>query len=81
MFAVGDEPWETIQNYTRNQKLSFPLYRNEKYWEQFSVQGIPTLLVIDPKGVIRFRNTGFEEGMEYEETLLWQINAVKSAGR
>jgi hypothetical protein len=33
--------------------------------------------VIDTKGVIRFRNSGFEEGMEYEETLRWQIEAAQ----
>lgn len=78
MFAVGDEPWETIHNYMKNHSYSFPVFRDEKYWEQFDVSGIPTLLIIDPKGTIRFRNSGFEEGMEYEETLLWQINAAKS---
>ena len=76
--TVGDEPWETMMNYLKNQKYSFPVYRNEEYWGQFNVQGIPTLVIIDPKGKIRFRNIGFEEGMEYAETLLWQINAVRS---
>lgn len=77
MLAVGDEPWETIQNYMANHNYTFPVYRDEKYWDQFSVDGIPTLLVIDPKGTIRFRNAGFEEGMEYEETILWQVAAAR----
>lgn len=77
LVAVGDEPWETIQNYMKNHEYSFPVYQDQKYWDEFSVSGIPTLLVIDPKGVIRFRNSGFEEGMEYEETLRWQIEAVQ----
>ena len=34
--------------------------------------------MIDPSGKIRFRNTGFEEGMEYDETILWEIDAVKN---
>ena len=78
MLAVGDEPWETIRNYMANNNYTFPVYRDEKYWDQFSVEGIPTLLVIDPNGLIRFRNSGFEEGMEYEETLLWQVAAARS---
>jgi peroxiredoxin len=76
--AVGEEPWETMQNYMKNQNFSFPVYQDEKFWEQFSVDGIPTMLMIDPSGKIRFRNTGFEEGMEYDETLLWQIDAVRN---
>ncbi len=78
LVTVGDEPWETILNYMRNQNYSFSVYRNEKYWEQFSVEGIPTMVILDPEGTIRFRNVGFEEGMEYEETLEWQIDAVRS---
>jgi thiol-disulfide isomerase/thioredoxin len=78
LLAVGDEPWETMQNYMKNNGVSFPVFRNEKYWEQFSVNGIPTLLILDRNGTIRFRNEGFEEGMEYEETLLWQIEAVNA---
>jgi thiol-disulfide isomerase/thioredoxin len=77
LFAVGDEPWETIQNYMKNQKYDFAVYRNEDYWKQFNVEGIPTLVVIDPAGKIRFRNTGFEEGMDYAQTLQWQIEAIK----
>ncbi len=61
----------------KNQNFNFAVYRNEDYWEQFDVSGIPTLLVIDASGKIRFRNVGFEEGMEYEETLEWQIEAAK----
>jgi thiol-disulfide isomerase/thioredoxin len=76
--AVGDEPWETIHNYMKNQKFDFPVYRNEKYWDEFKVDGIPTMVIIDPSGTIRFRNSGFEEGMEYAETLLWQIDAVRN---
>jgi thiol-disulfide isomerase/thioredoxin len=78
LVSVGDEPWETINNYMMNQNLDFEVYRNEDFWEQFDVNGIPTLLVIDRQGKIRFRNVGFEEGMEYEETLEWQIQAVKA---
>jgi tetratricopeptide (TPR) repeat protein len=76
--AVGDEPWETILNYMKHHNYSFPVYRNEDYWKEFSVEGIPTMVMIDPSGTIRFRNTGFEEGMEYEETLGWQIDAVRA---
>lgn len=77
LVAVGDEPWETMTGYMKNQNFNFAVYRNEDYWEQFDVSGIPTLLVIDASGKIRFRNVGFEEGMEYEETLEWQIEAAK----
>lgn len=79
LIAVGDEPWETMQNYLKNHGYDFALFRNEKYWDQFSVAAIPTLLVVDSTGTIRFRDMGFEEGMEYEETLLWQIEAAKGA--
>lgn len=77
LLAVGDEPWETIQNYMKNHQYSFPVYQDQKYWDEFGVTGIPALLVIDPKGVIRFRNSGFEEGIEYEEALRWQIEAAQ----
>jgi len=77
LVAVGDEPWETMTNYMKNQNYDFALYRNEDYWGEFSIDGIPTLVVMDPSGKIRFRNIGFEKGMEYEETLLWQIAALK----
>jgi len=80
LVTVGDEPWETILNYMKNQNYSFSVYRNEKYWEQFSVEGIPTMVILDPAGKIRFRNVGFEEGMEYEETLEWQIEALRAGG-
>jgi thiol-disulfide isomerase/thioredoxin len=78
LVAVGDEPWETITNYMENQNYDFAVYRNEDYWTEFDVSGIPTLVVMDPTGKIRFRNIGFEKGMEYEETLLWQIDALKN---
>jgi thiol-disulfide isomerase/thioredoxin len=77
-YSVGDEPWETMLNYMKNHHYSFPSYRNESYWKEFNVDGIPTLVVIDPHGAIRFRNAGFEEGMEYDQTLQWQIDAVRS---
>jgi hypothetical protein len=62
----------------KNQKYDFPVYQNEKYWDEFKVDGIPTMVIIDPSGVIRFRNVGFEEGMEYAETLTWQIAAIRN---
>ncbi len=79
--AVGDEPWETMLNHMKNQNADFAVYRNEDYWTQFDVSGIPTMVVIDPKGKIRFRNEGFEEGADYEQTLLWQIEAVRNQSK
>jgi thiol-disulfide isomerase/thioredoxin len=77
LVAVGDEPWITIQNYMKNQNYDFAVYRNEDYWDEFKVDGIPTLVVMDPTGKIRFRNVGFERGMGYDETLLWEIEALR----
>lgn len=61
-----DDDRADAQMYANKAKLPFPvlLDSDTKVADSYSVDGIPTLYVIDPTGTIVYGNTGMEAGLE-----------------
>ncbi len=52
------------------------LYGNNELAEEYGVQGIPFLCVIDPEGKIRYKQTGYDEGLD-EKLVFWTEDLVQ----
>jgi len=62
-----DEPTDTVKNFVKEQGIRYPvLLMGSGVAEKYNVQGIPTNLFIDPRGMIAARELGFrgESAME-----------------
>ncbi len=55
------EPADHVRNFIQNEKYSFHvvLDQNQAVGEQYGVQGIPTLVLLDKKGVVRWIRVGY----------------------
>lgn len=51
------------------------LYGDNDVAGNYQVSGIPTLVVIDKEGKIRYRKSGAEEALD--EKLQWIVDAIK----
>ncbi len=64
MFVGGFPPWpddaEAAQRYLRRFRVTYPVLRdaNSKLADDFGIQGIPTTVVVDRGGQMRFRVLG-----------------------
>jgi hypothetical protein len=47
-------------------KLNYPTLRAEGLPEKYGVQGFPTLIIIDQKGVVRGRHVGYSPTLSEE---------------
>ena len=55
------EPADHVRNFIQNEKYTFHvvLDQNQAVGEQYGVQGIPTLVLLDKKGVVRWIRVGY----------------------
>ncbi|MDP8956486.1 MAG: TlpA family protein disulfide reductase [Actinomycetota bacterium] len=64
MFIGGFPPWpddpEAAQRYLRRFRVTYPVLRDvdSKFADGFGIQGIPTTVVVDRQGRMRFRVLG-----------------------
>jgi thiol-disulfide isomerase/thioredoxin/outer membrane lipoprotein-sorting protein len=70
LFAVSTDEANVTDDQVRQsieqQKLKFPLARDRKQFSEsvFDVQGLPTLVVLDGKGVVQYMHIGFDPDLE-----------------
>jgi peroxiredoxin len=63
-----DENRSDAEAYATAEKLPFPvlLDTNSKVADSYSVEGIPTMVVIDKSGKVAYAHTGLDEGMQFQ---------------
>jgi peroxiredoxin len=63
-----DENRADAEHYARDEKLPFPvlLDKDSKVAEAYSVEGIPTVFVIDKAGKVMYAHTGLDEMMQVQ---------------
>ena len=64
-----DEERASVEPFAKARKLSFPVYFDDVKQKNLNIPPIPAMLIIDPSGNIRVKNTGFDEGDNIEKKL------------
>lgn len=78
--APDRKTWDyTVKGFVQDNGLTFTIVNDYelKVNESYDVDAFPTVLVVDPKGVIRYRNVGLSSGIE--QILRAQIDSVVPA--
>jgi predicted Zn-dependent protease len=69
-----DEP-EKAEKYLRDYGFDYQLITVSDYVaEQFGVFGVPTVLIADADGVVRYRNEGYQSSLD--QIMLWQVESL-----
>lgn len=65
VFGIGLEDEDALFNYSRSQNIPYLILAgNKEIANYYKVQGIPTLVLLDPNGKIIYKHVGFsEDGM------------------
>jgi hypothetical protein len=72
---VWENAPEKAEAYMREHGFAMRLlYGTDEIAEAFGVEGIPTLVVIDQEGIIRYREVGVHEGLR--ENLGWYTEEI-----
>ncbi|MFO7840596.1 MAG: redoxin domain-containing protein [Fidelibacterota bacterium] len=74
-----DEDKFRVRPFINEHGYEFPVYYAGGLDKKFRVKGIPTLFVIDKKGIIRYKKIGYREGEEFEKIMNWYIDEIKAA--
>lgn len=72
-----DRDKEKVAPFIEKYKYEIPIYFNNNVSEEFGVQGIPSLFIIDKKGIIRYKKVGFTEGEEFDKIMGWYIESLR----
>lgn len=76
-FVSTDEKKEKVPVEAKKRNYQFPiLYADEKIEDDYKVDSVPTLLIIDGQRNIRFQKTGFNNNGYYLKELDWMIEAA-----
>lgn|GEM_PF-2826421 len=66
MISIDQERYKVGPFLEKNPNSALMLLSNSEVESAYKVQGIPLTLIIDQKGMIRYRHTGFSPGQETE---------------
>jgi thiol-disulfide isomerase/thioredoxin len=76
--SVDQRP-ELVKPFVQRHGYTVPVTLGDReLYARLDVQGLPTLLIVDPQGVVRFRTLGHSEVGDFVEELGWRIEAVAS---
>ncbi len=69
---TGDQRLERVRDFVRVERMRWPvLLADNEVADAYGVRGIPTFVVIDPYGRIRYRFSGYESFLD--EKLKWMV--------
>jgi thiol-disulfide isomerase/thioredoxin len=79
MFLIisTDEDRSKVKPFIDKNKYTFPVFYNNGVSDDFGIRGVPTMYVVDPEGIIRYKKAGYAEGEDLEYTLMMYINSVR----
>jgi len=73
-----DQRTELVAPFVEKRGFTFPVaYGDREAYSRLKVQGLPTLLFIDPQGTIQFTHLGYSDTGDFVEELGWQIEALR----
>ncbi|MEA1985970.1 MAG: redoxin domain-containing protein [Candidatus Marinimicrobia bacterium] len=72
-----DQDREKVAPFIEENNYQMSIFYNDNTSKAFGVNGIPTLFVVDKKGIIRYKKVGFTEGEEFVKIMGWYIDSLK----
>lgn len=77
IIASTDQEKYLVTPFINNLGYKFPVYYADGIQREFGVKGIPSLFVIDKKGMIRYKKVGYDRGEEFNMIMSWYIEELK----
>jgi len=72
-----DQRPELIKPFVKRRGYTLPVAHGDReVYTGFQVEGLPTLILIDPQGKVRFRQLGHSDVGDFVEELGWRIEAL-----
>jgi len=59
-----DSDYYTVKDYVSDRRIFLPVLLNDGTDEDYGLQGVPTLFIIDKKGQIHFEHKGYRPGLQ-----------------
>ncbi len=76
LLNMWDDDPEEAEKYLRDRGFDYPVIPVDDFTaEKFGVFGVPTILLADSDGVVRYRLEGYQ--MALDQIILWQLEALK----
>ncbi len=72
-----DKDKEKVAPFIEKNNYEIPIFYDNNVSDEFGVNGIPTLFIIDKDGIIRYKKVGFTEGEEFDKIMGWYINSLR----
>ncbi|MBW6458543.1 MAG: TlpA family protein disulfide reductase [FCB group bacterium] len=80
IFAVSiDEDTFLVPPFIRDYDLRFPVMYADGINRVFDIKGVPTIVIVDHEGIIRYKKVGYAEGEEFDKIMSWYIEEIKAA--
>ncbi len=80
VFAVSiDEDTFLVPPFIKDYGLSLPVMYADGINRVFDIKGVPTIVIVDHEGIIRYKKIGYSEGEEFEKIMSWYIDEIKAA--
>lgn len=69
-----EKPYSKVEAATKKFGIHYPVVQDNGYaiWKRFGIWAWPTLVLVDKKGIIRYRHIG-EGGYEQTETVIQRL--------
>jgi tetratricopeptide (TPR) repeat protein len=71
-----DHSYDHLEEFLKANKYNFPVLLNKGVNISFGVKSIPTTIIIDKKGIIRYKNIGFNDEINFTELIQKEINLL-----
>jgi thioredoxin-like negative regulator of GroEL len=77
-----DQEKENVLPFIERHRFTFPVaFGDRALYDALGMSGIPTTIVADTSGTIRFQHLGFTDVGDFVEEIGWQIDAAREAMR
>lgn len=66
----------TVKKFMKEKGYTIPVVMNKGIDQAYDVHGIPTLFVVDPNGMIRYKHVGYDGNVDFVKLMTKEINLV-----
>jgi len=66
-----EKPYDKVEAATKGLGVTYPVVQDNDFavWNRYAVRGWPTLVLVDRRGIVRYRHIGEGEYAETEATI------------
>lgn len=76
----AEESPARVQKFLNDKSYTFPILMDPKAFARFGIDGIPTTLIADASGAVRFQISGYSDTTDYVQLMEWLTDAASKTG-